>query len=84
MNVDDINIDDEIRHEIPEFQTLLSFNRDDQNFAFQEWWGKIGKADFIRWYNMENGDNSRQLNRLERFSLKEQIQDYSLFGGFGV
>lgn len=52
MDNSDVNIVYENTYYIAEHETLLSFNEDEQNEFFQRWWHRIGKADFIRWYNI--------------------------------
>lgn len=51
MKIEDVQFDDEIRHQIPEFQTLLNFNTDEQNEFFRNWWENLGRSDFVLWYN---------------------------------
>lgn len=56
------NIDPEISSEIilrvPDHQTLLSFNSDDENEIFQLWWNRSGFdrfSDFYRAYAQRHG-----------------------------
>jgi hypothetical protein len=51
MKIDDVQIENEIRYDVPEHQTLLSFNCDIQNDYFQQWWEKEGKEIFVQYYN---------------------------------
>lgn len=48
------NIDPEVRGEIilrvPDHQTLLSFNSDDENEIFQLWWTRSGFDKFSDFY----------------------------------
>ena len=51
MKIDDVQIENEIRYDVREHQTLLSFMCDIQNDYFQQWWEKVGKKLFIKYYN---------------------------------
>jgi len=38
---------------IPEHEVLISFNNDDDAYAFHEWWQKRGKEDFEKFFSEE-------------------------------
>jgi hypothetical protein len=44
-----VRIKEQITREINENETLLSFQDDDGNYAFQEWWEEIGSEMFAEW-----------------------------------
>lgn len=47
-----VNIDTDIRVDIPEHQVLLSFNNDEDAVNFNEWWNRRGLEAFAEY--MEN------------------------------
>lgn len=43
----------EVSFYIPEHEVLISFNNDDDAYAFNEWWNVRGKEDFEKYYSKE-------------------------------
>lgn len=52
MTEDDVAICGEYQvRRTAEHETLLAFNGDDQNEAFQSWWCEKGRKLFVNYYN---------------------------------
>ena len=40
-------------YRVPEHEVLISFNNDDDAYAFNEWWYKRGKEEFEKFFSKE-------------------------------
>jgi len=47
------DIDREVRFELPDHQTLLTFTDDEHSYAFHDWWGLLGQKQFLEWVKTE-------------------------------
>lgn len=51
MKLDDVAMVTEVTYRMAEHETLLSFNTDEQNEAFQSWWSRVGSKKFVEHFN---------------------------------
>ena len=51
MKSQNVQIINNVSYVVPEHQIVLTFSEDDQAKVFEIWWDKIGKKEFVEYYN---------------------------------